>query len=198
MSLFETLEKARREVDRNPHGDLSLRTRRALQSALDTLSDDVSVTYLRRIWLTRRCVERVTWVWTQAFPNDPLLSRILALSDPTIIGFVDPGMALNGSDWPQSNVAEGGQLSGVKPALLVGQAAAILVTSMLQASSPNVSPYSRLPGDLWPSDQDPVTLCASAAAGGPDGASDNPELRRGFWLWYCNEAVPETYQLRRY
>lgn len=150
--------------------------------------------YERRVALDTLCVQRVMPVWSRCFPGDDGPEQMLAIAARLLVREIDPGFAQELRDGFYVDVVEDREYPPDNfPAMFVAHAAANTVITALVENVEGAIPDVDDDESLDPESYLPSYLCASAYAGGLDGSLQaSVERRRGFWMWYLKEAIPEV------
>lgn|ERR1035437_1122307 len=178
-------------------GELPLTARRDLLASLrNRLPSERSVVAFEAV-LGLACARRVWPVWQSAFP---------AVADPMDLAVDAVAMATNeGRENEQDERAidrlktylDGKFLLGEQyfPAIYAGFACWAVARDVITGGvAPATSGDSE--SDIPPEEWDSCFLASLAATGGAtwEGISD-PSVRRGYWYWYLDIAVPEAFGL---
>ncbi|WP_425331259.1 Imm5 family immunity protein, partial [Actinomyces viscosus] len=182
---------------RPPEGILSLEARtRVWEAMLDP--EDAEESYRRQIQLKIMCVRRVQRYWDRAFPGDERIEGMLSLVEDVVECRVGSELAelRSGRFLMDAYDRVEDYNSITQPAVFVADGAVHAVSSATHRNPEyDVSDDTQDDDELLPDSLETSYACASAAAGAlnwqPVEEADVP-ARRGFWLWYLDEAIPEV------
>ena len=194
LAVSSTINQAKIDLGASPEGILSLESRTAIWIAMNDFSD-AEASYLNRTHLKVLCVNKVKSIWTQMFPADSSIDRMLQLTYALMRKSMDPGAVENdASHFLQNAIAKFDSNTTTNPALMVADAAAAMVTSACYRNPDYDTADNDVDDDeLAPDSFETSYMCASAAAGGMNWMPvDQVDVnaRRSFWIWYLDEAIP--------
>ena len=191
------IEAGRAELVASDKAILSLATRKRIWRAmLDPQDHEAS--YRRFIELEMMCVRHVQGFWDRAFPGDGRVEEMLALAQELIDRQTDERQAERRARIFVMNVFdEVDDYNAItQPAVFVAQAAS---GAAFSACNRDPSYYLLIDADdddeLLPDALDSSYCSASAPAGAlnwqPIEETD-VSVRRAFWTWYLDEAIPQV------
>ena len=194
LAVSSAINRAKIDLSASPKGILSLESRTTIWIAMNDFAD-AEASYLNRTHLKVLCVNKVKSIWTQVFPADSSIDRMLQLTHALMGKNVDPGAAENdASRFLQNVIAKFGSNATTNPALMVADAAAAMVVSACYRNPDYDTADNDIDDDeLAPDSFETSYMCASAAAGGMNWMPvDQVDVnaRRAFWMWYLDEAIP--------
>lgn len=194
LAVSSAINQAKIDLSASPEGILSLESRTVIWIAMNDFAD-AEASYLNRTHLKVLCVNKVKSIWTQVFPADSSIDRMLQLTHALMGKNVDPGAAENdASRFLQNVIAKFGSNATTNPALMVADAAAAMVVSACYRNPDYDTADNDIDDDeLAPDSFETSYMCASAAAGGMNWMPvDQVDVnaRRAFWMWYLDEAIP--------
>lgn len=194
LAVSSAINRAKIDLSASPKGILSLESRTAIWIAMNDFAD-AEASYLNRTHLKVLCVNKVKSIWTQVFPADSSIDRMLQLTHALMGKNVDPGTAENdASRFLQNVIAKFGSNATTNPALMVADAAAAMVVSACYRNPDYDTADNDIDDDeLAPDSFETSYTCASAAAGGMNWMPVDQvdvDARRSFWMWYLDEAIP--------
>ena len=194
LAVSSAINQAKIDLSASPEGILSLESRTAIWIAMNDFAD-AEASYLNRTHLKVLCVNKVKSIWTQVFPADSSIDRMLQLTHALMGKNVDPGAAENdASRFLQNVIAKFGSNATTNPALMVADAAAAMVVSACYRNPDYDTADNDIDDDeLAPDSFETSYTCASAAAGGMNWMPVDQvdvDARRSFWMWYLDEAIP--------
>lgn len=194
LAVSSAINQAKIDLSASPEGILSLESRTVIWIAMNDFAD-AEASYLNRTHLKVLCVNKVKSIWTQMFPADSSIDRMLQLTHALMGKNVDPGAAENdASRFLQNAIAKFGSNATTNPALMVADAAAAMVVSACYRNPDYDTADNDIDDDeLAPDSFETSYMCASAAAGGMNWMPvDQVDVnaRRAFWMWYLDEAIP--------
>ena len=194
LAVSSAINQAKIDLSASPEGILSLESRTAIWIAMNDFAD-AEASYLNRTYLKVLCVNKVKSIWTQMFPADSSIDRMLQLTHALMGKNVDPGAAENdASRFLQNVIAKFGSNATTNPALMVADAAAAMVVSACYRNPDYDTADNDIDDDeLAPDSFETSYTCASAAAGGMNWMPVDQvdvDARRSFWMWYLDEAIP--------
>lgn len=174
-------------------GCLPLPVRKALWRGLypGTLATDLRLGRLRHILLDTLAIQRVLPIWQAAYPGDRRPEDMLWHAHDAFTGRLPPDRAERIADaFHVAIVDDLMPAAGQVPAMLVGQAAAALLSRAAWPTLPNPASDAD-DADLDPESLDPSVLAAWAEAGGIPGSIGHDRTRLvAFWSWYVEHAMP--------
>ena len=188
LAVSSAINRAKIDLSASPKGILSLESRTTIWIAMNDFAD-AEASYLNRTHLKVLCVNKVKSIWTQVFPADSSIDRMLQLTHALMGKNVDPGAAENdASRFLQNVIAKFGSNATTNPALMVADAAAAMVVSACYRNPDYDTADNDIDDDeLAPDSFETSYTCASAAAGGMNWMPvDQVDVnaRRAFWMWY--------------
>lgn len=194
LAVSSAINRAKIDLSASPKGILSLESRTTIWIAMNDFAD-AEASYLNRTHLKVLCVNKVKSIWTQVFPADSSIDRMLQLTHALMGKNVDPGAAENdASRFLQNVIAKFGSNATTNPALMVADAAAAMVVSACYRNPDYDTADNDIDDDeLAPDSFETSYTCASAAAGGMNWMPVDQvdvDARRSFWMWYLDEAIP--------
>ena len=194
LAVSSAINQAEIDLSASPEGILSLESRIVIWIAMNDFAD-AEASYLNRTHLKVLCVNKVKSIWTQVFPADSSIDRMLQLTHALMGKNVDPGAAENdASRFLQNVIAKFGSNATTNPALMVADAAAAMVVSACYRNPDYDTADNDIDDDeLAPDSFETSYTCASAAAGGMNWMPVDQvdvDARRSFWMWYLDEAIP--------
>lgn len=194
LAVSSAINRAKIDLSASPKGILSLESRTTIWIAMNDFAD-AEASYLNRTHLKVLCVNKVKSIWTQVFPADSSIDRMLQLTHALMGKNVDPGAAENdASRFLQNVIAKFGSNATTNPALMAADAAAAMVVSACYRNPDYDTADNDIDDDeLAPDSFETSYMCASAAAGGMNWMPvDQVDVnaRRAFWMWYLDEAIP--------
>ena len=194
LAVSSAINQAEIDLSASPEGILSLESRIVIWIAMNDFAD-AEASYLNRTHLKVLCVNKVKSIWTQMFPADSSIDRMLQLTHALMGKNVDPGAAENdASRFLQNAIAKFDSNATTNPALMVADAAAAMVVSACYRNPDYDTADNDIDDDeLAPDSFETSYMCASAAAGGMNWMPvDQVDVnaRRASWMWYLDEAIP--------
>lgn len=191
LRSYRAIADARSEVAADPAGILSLKCRKSVWKALAAELDERAA-LAARVRLDALCVRRVLPIWTARFDAREI-EAILALAEGLVTGEADAPYAERRRDEFYTDVIDNRSYGSDPAPMFVGHAAANTVIEALIPVQADAIPQADDDENVDPESYHPSYMAACAAAGGMNDRPASPDLRRAFWLWYLDEAVPSAY-----
>jgi Immunity protein Imm5 len=192
--LEQRIAEARSELEARDDGRLPLPQRRRVREAfgpeepLDAAAAPPGLR--RRVELARLAAERVMPVWYAEAPGDHGPEEMLVLADRRLNRQISAAQADDLADQFRVHADRLASRKAISQrALAAGEAARLVLVAA------DLDDYAEYPpdaddGDIDPDNWEAAYVAAIAAAGYPE---EDASVRRDFWRWYLDEAVPKAW-----
>lgn len=191
--LEQAVQEGKATLARNSEGELSLPVRKKIWAAMGAKDDAGKA---RRFKLAMSCAKQVMSIWERAFLDNKGPEQVLQAAQDYLDGELHESDLRNciSDFWTKLDdlIYEGEFLAEINAGFAAASAASIAVTDELFEEDKLED--STLDEELDPYEWDAGYYASIAYS--DSGTSDHTSesvLRRQFWSWYLNDAVPATW-----
>lgn len=190
--MENAVEIAREALQKNEEGRLLYKFRREIWKTFDDGEYGSEAGHRRRFELALMCVNRVVTVWERAFPNNDGVDNMIRLAKQAIASESErePSRKSAYDYWSEVD-----SLDADTEAQLRGMSAGYAAITAVYVAARDEIINNEMEDDY---DEDPFSwdtsfhaFLADTGFGGEN--PDSIEKVRGFWEWYLDKAVPQSY-----